>query len=138
VAQLRRLDDIVAKRRTICAWYRERLADVSRVRFMPEAAYGAASRWLTVVCFDGDAESDRSGRPGQTSQRIRLALESENIEARPVWKPMHLQPVFRGARTFGGGIAERLFNRGLCLPSGTAMTGSDCDEVCTVIRRELG
>jgi dTDP-4-amino-4,6-dideoxygalactose transaminase len=51
---------------------------------------------------------------------------------------MHLQPVFRGARTFGGGIAERLFNRGLCLPSGTAMTGSDCDEVCAVIRRELG
>ncbi|MBM4165143.1 MAG: aminotransferase DegT [Lentisphaerae bacterium] len=138
VGQLRHLDDIVAKRRTICGWYRERLADVPQVRFMPEAAYGAASRWLTVVCFDGDAESGESGRPGDTSQRIRLALESENIEARPVWKPMHLQPVFRGARTFGGGIAERLFSRGLCLPSGTAMTESDCDEVCAVIRRALG
>ena len=85
----------------------------------------------------GDAESDRSGRPGETSKRIRLALGSENIEARPVWKPMHLQPVFRGVRTFGGGVAERLFSRGLCLHSGTAMTGSDCDEVCAVIRRVL-
>jgi dTDP-4-amino-4,6-dideoxygalactose transaminase len=138
VGQLRHLDDIVAKRRQIFEWYRERLADLPQIRFMPEAAYGAASRWLTVVCFDGDWASDRSGRPGETSQRIRLALESENIEARPVWKPMHLQPVFRGARTFGGGVAERLFSCGLCLPSGTAMTGSDCDEVCAVIRRELG
>jgi dTDP-4-amino-4,6-dideoxygalactose transaminase len=138
VGQLRHLDDIVAKRRQIFEWYRERLADLPQIRFMPEAAYGAASRWLTVVCFDGDWASDRSGRPGETSQRIRLALESENIEARPVWKPMHLQPVFCGARTFGGGVAERLFSCGLCLPSGTAMTGSDCDEVCAVIRRELG
>jgi dTDP-4-amino-4,6-dideoxygalactose transaminase len=138
VGQLRHLDDIVAKRRQVFEWYRERLADLPQIRFMPEAAYGAASRWLTVVCFDGDWVSDRSGRPGETSQRIRLALESENIEARPVWKPMHLQPVFRGARTFGGGVAERLFSCGLCLPSGTAMTGSDCDEVCAVIRRELG
>jgi dTDP-4-amino-4,6-dideoxygalactose transaminase len=138
VGQLRHLNDIVAKRRQIFEWYRERLADLPQIRFMPEAAYGAASRWLTVVCFDGDWASDRSGRPGETSQRIRLALESENIEARPVWKPMHLQPVFRGARTFGGGVAERLFSCGLCLPSGTAMTGADCDEVCAVIRRELG
>ncbi len=139
VAQLRHLDDIVAKRRKLFDGYRERLSDLPQIRFMPEAAYGACSRWLSVICFEGEAESgDRSGQPGETSQRVRLALEAENIESRPVWKPMHLQPVFRGVRTWGGRVAERVFSSGLCLPSGTAMTGVDCDEVCAVIRRALG
>ena len=64
---------------------------------------------------------------------MRLALEAENIEARPVWKPMHLQPVFKKCRLTGGEVAEDLFNRGLCLPSGTAMTEEDLDRVISVI-----
>jgi dTDP-4-amino-4,6-dideoxygalactose transaminase len=91
---------------------------------------------------------------GADREQVRLALEAENIEARPVWKPMHMQPVFdvlgytaQGtrctekaryrARTVGGEVAEDLFNRGLCLPSGTAMTESDLDRVIAIIRRCL-
>ncbi len=137
VGQLRHVDAFVAKRRQIFEWYRERLADVEQVRFMPEAATGVATRWLTVVYFDGDGKMGEAGGPGVVPERIWMALEAANIEARPVWKPMHLQPVFRGARVFGGSVAERLFANGLCLPSGTAMSEHDCDEVCTVIRSVL-
>lgn len=137
LAQLRRLEVFVAKRRQIFAWYRERLAACAGVGLMPEAPYGVCSRWLSVVWFDGDSTPPVPGGPGATSERVRLALEAANIEARPVWKPMHLQPVFHGTRIVGGGVAERLFARGLCLPSGSAMTEDTCDEVCAVIRAAL-
>ncbi len=137
VGQLQHVDAFVAKRRQIFEWYRERLADVEQVRFMPEAATGVGTRWLTVVSFDGDGKMGQAGGPGAVSERIRMALDAANIEARPVWKPMHLQPVFRGARVFGGSVSERLFANGLCLPSGTAMSACDCDEVCAVMRSVL-
>ncbi len=137
LAQLRRLGAFVAKRRQVFGWYRERLVACADVGWMPEAPAGVCSRWLTVATFAGDAAPPVPGGPGATAERIRLALEAENIEARPVWKPMHLQPVFHGVRTVGGAVAERLFARGLCLPSGSAMTEGECDEVCAVIRRAL-
>jgi dTDP-4-amino-4,6-dideoxygalactose transaminase len=62
-------------------------------------------------------------------------LEAENIDSRPVWKPMHLQPVFRNCRVRGGSVSERLFRFGLCLPSGTAMADSDIERVATIVRR---
>jgi len=72
---------------------------------------------------------------GATREDIRLALEREDIESRPLWKPMHLQPVFAGCEVVGGAVAEALFRAGLCLPSGTAMTEADIARVAAVIRR---
>ena len=113
---------------------------------MPEAFYGRSNRWLTVVLITPDAF-------GADPEQVRLALEDENIESRPVWKPMHMQPVFRvavqsselkaknkakktfEARVVGGEVAEDLFDRGLCLPSGTAMTHADMDRVVDVIMK---
>jgi dTDP-4-amino-4,6-dideoxygalactose transaminase len=102
---------------------------------MPEASWGRASRWLTVIQVDPTEF-------GATREDIRLHLESFNIEARPVWKPMHLQPVFQGCRTVGGSVAADLFDRGLCLPSGSQMTAADCQRVVKAVlstpRRERG
>jgi dTDP-4-amino-4,6-dideoxygalactose transaminase len=95
---------------------------------MPEAPYGQSSRWLTVVLVDPAA-------CGLTPECLRHALLRENIEARPVWKPMHLQPVFKGCRMVGGRVSERLFEQGICLPSGTAMTLDDIDRIAAVVRR---
>ena len=85
---------------------------------MPEAAYGRANGWLTCVTLDPAAF-------GATSEQVRLHLETFDIESRPVWKPMHLQPVFASCRCRGGAVSERLFSFGLCLPSGSGMTEAD-------------
>lgn len=125
--QLSVLQDRVDRRRAIFEAYEAALGDLPGLSFMPEAAYGRATRWLTVMLVDeADFGCDR--------ETIRLALEDENIEARPVWKPMHCQPVFADARHIGGSVAEDLFNRGLCLPSGSQMSGDDQDRVIGKIR----
>ncbi len=95
---------------------------------MPEAAYGKANRWLTCIQVD-------PVRFGATREDIRTALENENIEARPVWKPMHLQPVFSGCRIRGGSVSEELFDRGLCLPSGSALTIQELERIVEIISR---
>jgi pyridoxal phosphate-dependent aminotransferase EpsN len=95
---------------------------------MPEAPWGRATRWLTCITVD-------PARFGATREDIRLALERANIESRPLWKPMHLQPVFAGCDVVGGAVAEALFRDGLCLPSGTAMSEADLARVAGVIRR---
>jgi dTDP-4-amino-4,6-dideoxygalactose transaminase len=120
--QLRVLPQRVDRKRTIFEAYCRALRGVPGIEFMPEASYGRATRWLTVILVD-PAEF------GATRDDIRLHLESLNIESRPVWKPMHLQPVFKGCRVVGGVVAERLFDRGLCLPSGTQMTDDDVSRV---------
>ena len=81
--------------------------------FLPEAAFGRSTCWLTCLQVDADAF-------GASPEEIRLRLEEQNIEARPVWKPMHLQPVFAGKRVRGGQVAAEVFARGLCLPSGSS------------------
>ena len=96
------------------------------LEFMPEAAYGQATRWLTCLTIDPELF-------GRDREAVRLALEAANIEARPVWKPMHLQPVFRDCRVRGGAVGERLFERGLCLPSGSSLTPDDVDRIVRVI-----
>ena len=126
--QLRVLEDRVAARRRVFETYRQRLGDLPGIAFMPEADWGRHSRWLTCLTIDADAF-------GATPEAVRLALEEENIEARPVWKPMHLQPVYDGIETVGGAVSEDLFARGLCLPSGSAMTDADLDRVIGVVRR---
>ena len=164
--QLKVLDERVERKRQIFEYYKERIAAVPGIEFMPEADYGRSNRWLTVILITPEEF-------GTDRETVRMALEAENIESRPVWKPMHLQPVFGGgeearkagealagqsyslsvigygktgekgeagkkrykARVVGGAVAEDLFERGLCLPSGTAMTDEDLDRIIDVIKR---
>ncbi|MDW7710738.1 MAG: aminotransferase class I/II-fold pyridoxal phosphate-dependent enzyme [Deferrisomatales bacterium] len=126
--QLRALEDRVRRKREIFAFYRESLGDLPGIELMPEAPYGRCTRWLTVLTIDPEAF-------GADREAVRKALEAKNIEARPVWKPMHLQPVFSGCRVAGGAVSEELFARGLCLPSGTAMTDADLERVVETVRR---
>jgi len=128
LGQLEALEARVAKKRRIFAWYREELAGTPGLCFMPEAATGKANRWLTVLLVD-------AGAFGAGPEDIRRALEAENVESRPVWKPMHAQPVFAGCRMFGGKVSEDLFARGLCLPSGTAMAREDVARVAGLVRQ---
>ena len=116
--QLHVLRDRVAARRRTFASYVEALGSVPGLSFMPEADYGRSSRWLSVMQID-PAEF------GATAEDVRRHLERSNIESRPVWKPMHLQPLFRVCRRVGGRVAEGLFRRGLCLPSGSALTDAE-------------
>lgn len=125
--QLDVLAERVASRRAIFEQYKTQLGHLPGIRFMPEAAYGKGNRWLTVMLIDADAF-------GADREKIRLRLEKENIESRPVWKPMHLQPLFHEARVIGGSVGEALFRDGLCLPSGTAMSEATITHICDVIK----
>ena len=120
--QLEALGDRVRRRRWNFDFYQRGLEGVPGITFMPEAPFGRSTRWLTVLQIDPEEF-------GATGEEVRLALESSDIEARPVWKPMHLQPVFASARRVGGAVAEGIFEKGLCLPSGTRMTERDLDRV---------
>ncbi len=125
--QLRLLEERVVARRRNYQYYKAALGELPGVEFMPEAVYGQATRWLTCLTIEPE-------KFGATREEVRLTLEAENIEARPVWKPLHLQPAFAGARRRGGRVAERLFDRGLCLPSGSALTEEALHRICTVVR----
>ena len=124
--QLEVLDARVARRRAIFEAYRARLGRLPGISFMPEAPYGNSTRWLTVIRIDPVLF-------GRDREAVRLALEAENIESRPVWKPMHLQPAFAGARHAGGDLSARIFADGLCLPSGSAMTDRDVERAAAAI-----
>jgi pyridoxal phosphate-dependent aminotransferase EpsN len=126
--QLRVLKERVDARRANCAFYQKAFADLPGIEFMPEAPWNRSTRWLTCMLVDPKAFGADCGK-------IRLALEAENIEARPVWKPMHLQPVFKDCKCFGGEVAEDLFDRGLCLPSGSNLVEHDLQRVVDVVRR---
>ncbi|MGH9339555.1 MAG: DegT/DnrJ/EryC1/StrS family aminotransferase [Acidobacteriota bacterium] len=126
-AQLRVLEDRISKRRANFEFYCEALKDLPGIKFMPEAEWGRHTRWLTTLTIDPEAF-------GADREVVRLALEAKNIEARPIWKPMHLQPIFRGFESVGGRVAEELFERGLCLPSGSNLTEADLVRVVEVVR----
>jgi dTDP-4-amino-4,6-dideoxygalactose transaminase len=126
--QLRVLGDRVAARRRNFAFYREALGDIPGIEFMPEAPWGTHTRWLTTLTIDPEEfAADR--------EDIRRALDAEGIEARPVWKPMHLQPLYAQSPIVGRGVADDLYARGLCLPSGSNLTETDLERVVAVIRR---
>jgi pyridoxal phosphate-dependent aminotransferase EpsN len=95
---------------------------------MPEASFGRATRWLTCLTIDPAAF-------GADREQVRIALAQQQIEARPVWKPLHLQPVFAECECIGGEIAEDLFDRGLCLPSGSNLTSEDLERVIQAIKQ---
>jgi pyridoxal phosphate-dependent aminotransferase EpsN len=126
-AQLAALPEFVAARRRNFAYYVQHLGALPGISFMPEAPWGQHTRWLTVLTID-------PARFGVTREDVRLALEAENIESRPLWKPMHLQPVFAECETVGGRVAEELFANGLCLPSGSAMSTADLDRVINSVQ----
>jgi len=126
-AQLHVLEDRVAARRRNFDLYRRTLEDLPGVSFMPEASYGRSTRWLSCILIEPE-------RFGASSAEVREAIEREDIEARPLWKPMHLQPVFNQCRVRGGEVSERLFSSGLCLPSGSSLTTEDIERVCETIR----
>jgi dTDP-4-amino-4,6-dideoxygalactose transaminase len=124
--QLGVLKHRVARRREINSSYRTALGDLPGIDFMPIASYGKPNCWLTTLTVNPELF-------GASREEIRVALEASNIEARPLWKPMHMQPVFQGATVVGGAVGEELFNQGLCLPSGTAMTQQDLDRVVACV-----
>lgn len=128
--QLEVLDERVAARRAVARRYAELLADVPALRLQEEAPWGTHSRWLTVMFLD----------PAYTTATPRdlvAALEAENIEARPVWRPMHTQPLFAGAERVGGGVAEQLFASGVCLPSSSSLTAAQQSLVADVLAGAL-
>jgi dTDP-4-amino-4,6-dideoxygalactose transaminase len=96
----------------------------------PEAPWGQSTHWLSCLTIDPKIA-------GVTREQVRLALEAENIEARPAWKPMHLQPVFAQAEMHGGPVSERLFDQGLCLPSGAGMKEEERARVIAVTSKVI-
>lgn len=124
--QLQVLAERVAQRQLNFQIYQQALGDLPGIEFMPEADYGTSTRWLTCLTIDPH-------KFGVGREVVRLALAEQNIESRAVWKPLHLQPVFADCESIGGGVAERLFDRGLCLPSGSNLTESDLYRVIKVV-----
>lgn len=122
------LDAHIARRRAIHALYQELLADFVGITVQdnPSEEY-ASNFWLTCIIID-------SSKTGFDREALRLRLESENIESRPLWKPMHLQPIFADCPYYGTDVAERLFSKGLCLPSGSSLTNDDIHRVVACIR----
>jgi pyridoxal phosphate-dependent aminotransferase EpsN len=120
--QLKVLDDRVRARRDNFDFYRAALQSVPGITMMPEAPDTEGNRWLTCLLIDPDAF-------GATREDVRVHLEACAIESRPTWKPMHRQPVFAGCRAVGGAQADAIFERGLCLPSGSSLTARDRERV---------
>jgi pyridoxal phosphate-dependent aminotransferase EpsN len=125
--QLLHLDEKVDRRRANFDFYKKTLGDLPGVQFMPEASWGRSNRWLTCLTIDPSVA-------GTDREKVRLALDRENIEARPVWKPLHAQPLFAQAPRFGGQVAEDLFEHGLCLPSGSNLGTADRARVAALVR----
>lgn len=124
--QLKVLDERVKKRRDNYTFYLENLQNDSNFEFLPEPEGAFSNRWLTTVLLK---------KPGMTPERMRQALEQSNIETRALWKPMHLQPVYQAAPYYGNRLSEKLFNEGLCLPSGTALDYVNLGRIVACLRQ---
>jgi pyridoxal phosphate-dependent aminotransferase EpsN len=129
-SQLADLDRRIAARRAHYEAYRAALGDLPGIEFMPIAEPNAANYWLTCLTIDPNAS-------GSSRNTLIAALEAADIEARPLWKPLHLQPVFKDKKYFGGNVAAKLFDYGLCLPSGSGMRNSERQLVIDTIKAEL-
>ena len=123
VAQMEVIEDRVLKKREIFEWYKEFLADEEEIEFMPELENSRGNRWLTALTF---AKTDFN--------KIMKALEEINVESRPLWKPMHMQALFKDAKTHLDGTSEKLFETGLCLASSTTMTKNDVEMISNTIK----
>ena len=125
--QLKVLPSRIEARRRNFEFYCSALDELPGIQMLRHGQYGDSNYWLTCITVDPE-------QFGATREDIRLALERKNIEARPVWKPLHLQPVFAGCRAIGGSVSETIFERGLCLPSGSNLAPNDLDLVVRTIR----
>lgn len=123
VAQMEVIEERVIKKREIFEWYREFLGNVKEIAFMPELENSRGNRWLTALTFE---KSDFN--------KVMKALEEVNVESRPLWKPMHMQPLFRDAKSVVDGTSEELFKKGLCVASSTTMSKDDVKMICDVIK----
>lgn len=126
LGQLEVLPDRVIRKREIFGFYKRELSGVEEITFLDESAGSFSNYWLTTILIDENSAIDR--------EQLRLHLEKDNIESRPLWKPMHLQPVFESCKAYVNGVSGDLFNRGLCLPSGTNMTKKDLERVVNKIK----
>ena len=128
--QLKVLPDRVRKKRKIFDHYHSALKDLPGVSFMPEPDFAHSSRWLTCLTVDQE-------KAGVDRDALIRILEKNNIESRPTWKPMHLQPLYRDCEVIGGEVATKLFQQGICLPSGTAMSNNDLCLIVDIIKKCL-
>lgn len=128
--QMEVLNDRIAQRRANFEYYKRELAGIEAIQFINEPQGYFSNRWLSAILINKNSKNvDR--------EVVRLALEKDNVESRPLWKPMHLQPVFSGAQYFGDNVSETLFNNGLCLPSGSNLSEEDLNRVVNLIRKEF-
>jgi len=130
-AQLRTLAERVERRHQLNTMYRAGLGGLAGISFMPVAPYGEPNYWLTCILIDPQTF-------GADREDLRLALEAEDIESRPLWKPLHLQPVFAGAPAVGGEVCAAIFEHGLCLPSGSSLSDTDLSRVVEIITAAAG
>ncbi len=126
--QLKVIDERVRRRREIFEYYKESFKDIGEIGFIPIDVYGKSNCWLTCIVLNGVSI---------TPEQIRLNLESANIESRQLWKPMHLQPVFQKCAYYGNGVSEKLFDNGLCLPSGSSLTQAELDYVVEHLKKQF-
>ena len=129
--QMEVIENRVNQRRYNFDFYKRELKDIPGITFLEELDGYKSNRWLTIMLID----SKLTG--GVTSEQIRLKLDAENIESRPLWKPMHMQPLYEKQPYFGNGVAMKLFKTGLCLPSGSNLTNEDLNRVISVIKSAI-
>jgi dTDP-4-amino-4,6-dideoxygalactose transaminase len=126
LGQLEVLEERVAQKRSIKSFYKQELSSIKEISILVENQGNFSNFWLTTILLSENSTIDR--------EQLRLHLEKDNIESRPLWKPMHLQPVFKECKAYVNGVSEDLFNRGLCLPSGTIMSSEDLKRVVNKIK----
>ncbi len=129
--QLKVLDKRVKQRRGNFEFYKKHLNNIGGIEFQPESENSFSNRWLTAITINSKITN------GITREDVRRALEKENIEARPLWKPMHLQPIFKNAPKYVNGTSEKLFKNGLCLPSGSNLTIKDLERIVKIIKAKV-
>lgn len=129
--QLRVLDERVERKREIFLYYKKYLSDLVGLEFMPAPDWSYSTHWLTCLTIDSDFIE-------VTRDAVIQELAKHNIESRPTWKPMHLQPLFQNCEIIGGGVSEHLFRTGLCLPSGTALSTPELERIVSIVKRCWG
>ena len=126
LGQLEVLETRVVKRRYIHDFYKNKLSKIKSIKFLNDIEGFYSNRWLTTIVLEENSKIN--------NEKIRLELQKNNIESRPLWKPMHLQPVFNTYQALTNGVSEDLFNRGLCLPSGSNMSEQNLNRVVNIIK----
>ena len=126
LGQLEVLDHRIIQKREINNYYKKQLRSINQIQFLEEREGVFSNFWLTTIALDKSSAIDR--------EDLRLHLDKNNIESRPLWKPMHLQPVFKECKSYINGVSEDLFRSGLCLPSGTNMSHQELERVVKSIK----